>query len=167
MRERPPLLAPLAGLAAAWAVWRGFVAVLPLAPAPDMSHRIGLACAALLPTVALLLVMILAQMAVRGMTGAIDPTAGRDGRFLQVNQRALTNTVEQLAAFIPSLLALAAGAGAAGIGQVVALALVFAVARLAFWTGYLAGARLRAPGMAATVAVNLVTLAAAARVWLT
>jgi hypothetical protein len=50
---------------------------------------------------------------------------------------------------------------------IVALAWVFALARVAFWAGYLAGARLRAPGMAATFAVNAATLVAAAWVWLT
>lgn len=163
--ERPPVLAPLIGLAVAYAAWRGLAALI--APVTgDVADRIGLTCAALLPTVALLLAMIIVQMAARGATGAIDPTAGRDGRFLLINQRVISNTVEQMAAFVPGLLALAAGVGAARMGPVVALAMVFALARLAFWIGYLAGARRRAPGMAATLAVNLTTLGAAAWVWL-
>lgn len=167
MRERPPVLAPLIAIAVTYGLWRGLVVLLPLPPAPGSGHRIGLACAALLPTVVLLLAMIQAQMAARALTGTIDPTAGRDGRFLQVNQRALTNTVEQLAAFVPSLLALAAGVRADRIAEVVAAALTFALARLVFWVGYLSGARRRAPGMAATFAVNVATLIAAAWVWLT
>ena len=52
--------------------------------------------------------LMVAEVA-RGVLALLDPTAGRDGWFLQRNQRALTNTVEQLAAFVPGFLALAAG----------------------------------------------------------
>ena len=78
------------------------------------------------------------------------------------NQRVIANTIEQMAVFVPALLALAAGAPAARMAPIVALALVFALARLAFWVGYHAGTRLRAPGMAATLAINVATLVAAA-----
>ena len=61
---------------------------------------------------------------------------------------------------------LAAGGPAARMAPIVALAWVFALARLAFWIGYLAATRLRAPGMAATFAVNLATLISAIWVWL-
>jgi hypothetical protein len=44
---------------------------------------------------------------------------------------------------------------------VVALGVVFAVARLVFWGGYLIGPLLRAPGMAATFAVNVATFVTA------
>ena len=109
--------------------------------------------------------MIALQMLVRAWSRAIDPLAGVDNRFLQVNQRALTNTVEQLAGFVPALMALAAGAPPGRMPGVVALGLVFGVARLVFWGGYLMGPLLRAPGMAATFAVNVATYAAAAWVW--
>jgi uncharacterized membrane protein YecN with MAPEG domain len=163
--ERPPVVAPLVGLAAAYGVWRGLAGLIAPAAA-DEAQRMAVACVALLPSVGLLLAMIQVQMLARAKTGAIDPTAGRDSRFLLTNQRVIGNTLEQLVPFVPALLALAAGVRAARMGQVVALALVFALARLAFWIGYLAGARLRAPGMAATQAVNVVTLLAAAWVWL-
>jgi uncharacterized MAPEG superfamily protein len=160
--QRPPVLVPLAGLVVAYGAWRGLAGLVAPAEA-DAAQRMAVACVALLPSAGLLLAMIAAQMLVRAATGAIDPVAGRDGRFLLTNQRVISNSVEQLAAFVP---ALAAGVRAGKMGQVVALALVFALARLAFWVGYLAGPRLRAPGMAATLAVNVVTLVAAARVWL-
>ena len=163
--QRPPVLAPLVGLVVACGAWRGLAGLLAPAAA-DGAQRMALACVALLPSAGLLLAMIAVQMLVRAATGAIDPVAGRDGRFLLTNQRVISNSVEQLAAFVPGLLALAAGVRTGQMGQVVALALVFALARLAFWVGYLGGPRLRAPGMAATMAVNVVTLVAAARVWL-
>ena len=96
----------------------------------------------------------------------VVPVAGRDSRFLLVNQRVISNTLEQMVVFAPALLALAARMPPYKMPQVVALALLFALARLVFWIGYLLGARLRAPGMAVTLAVNLVTLAAAVRVWI-
>jgi uncharacterized MAPEG superfamily protein len=145
--------------------WWLLAAVAPGAPAGVAPH-VALALAALLPGVALLAAMIAAQMGVRAMAGALDPLAGTDSRFLRTNQRVITNTVEQLAVFVPALLALAAGAPAARMNPIVALAYVFALARLAFWIGYVAGVRLRSPGMAATGAVNIATLLAASWIWL-
>ena len=152
-------------MVAAVLAWLLLTLVAPEARAGVAPH-VALALAALLPSAVLLAAMILVQMAVRGMTGAIDPLDGNDSVFLRTNQRVITNTVEQLAVFVPALLALAAGAPGARMAPIVALAWVFALARLAFWIGYLAGARLRAPGMAATVAVDLATLVCAAWVWL-
>ncbi len=165
MSPRPPILPGLVGIALAILVWWLLAAIAPEAHAGVAPH-IALALAALLPSLALLMAMILAQSGTRAITGAIDPLAGTDSGFLRTNQRVITNTVEQLAVFVPALLALATGAPAARMAPVVALAYVFALARLAFWIGYLAGTRLRAPGMAATFAVNVVTLVAAAWVWL-
>jgi uncharacterized MAPEG superfamily protein len=163
--SRPPILLPAAGVAVAALAWGLLSAVAPNAHAGEAPH-VALALAALLPCGAVLAAMIVAQMGIRALTGAIDPLAGADGWFLRTNQRVITNTVEQLAVFVPALLALAAGAPAARMGPVVALAWVFALARLAFWAGYLAGPRRRAPGMAATLAITLGTLCAAAWVWL-
>jgi uncharacterized membrane protein YecN with MAPEG domain len=109
--------------------------------------------------------MIVAQMALRARSGAVEPLAGGDNATLLVNQRALTNTVEQLAGFAPSLLALAAGVSSDRMRFVVAAGVVFAVARLVFWAGYILGPMMRAPGMAATFAINIGTLVAAIWVW--
>jgi uncharacterized membrane protein YecN with MAPEG domain len=109
--------------------------------------------------------MIIVQMRARAATGAIDPTAGRDSHFLRLNQRVITNTVEQLACFVPALLALAGRAASERMNKVVALALLFALARLMVWLGYLVRPMLRAPGMAATFGVNVVTLGAAIWAW--
>ena len=158
-------LRPALGVAAALVLWRVLAAVLAVSPATMATERIGLACAALLPGVLVLNLMVALQMAGRAWSRAVDPLAGADSHFLRVNQRALTNTVEQLAGFAPALIALAAGAPQAWLPGVAAAGLVFGAARLVFWGGYLMGPLLRAPGMAATFAVNLATFAAAARVW--
>ena len=157
----------LAGLVAAAVLWWGFATVLHGAGGADVGARIGVAAMALLPATGVLLAMILAQMLARARSDAVDPTAGRDTAFLRTNQRVISNTVEQMAAFAPALLALAAGTSPARMPVVAALGFVFACARLGFWIGYIVGPNLRAPGMTATFAVNLVTASAAAWVWLT
>jgi len=164
MRCLAPLLW-LAGLTVAALLWWLCSATIPMVPGVNVAQRLGMAAAWLLPTVAVMLAMIMVQMAARVRSGAVDPTTGRDAGLLVVNQRALSNTLEQFACFVPSLLALAAGIGPGHMPQVTALAVVFAVARLAFWLGYLASPTLRAPGMTATFAVNLLCCIAAVVVW--
>jgi uncharacterized membrane protein YecN with MAPEG domain len=97
-------------------------------------------------------------MMVRFASGTFDPTAGRDNRFLVVNQRVITNTVEQLACFAPALLAVSAVASPLRMTMVAALGLTFAVARIAFWIGYLRAPLLRAPGMSATFVVTVLVI---------
>jgi uncharacterized membrane protein YecN with MAPEG domain len=165
--RRASLLSGTAGIVAGLLLWRLTSAVIPIgAEATSMALRLGLAAAAMLPCVAMLAAMILAQMGARFMLGAFDPTDGDEARFLRTNQRVISNSVEQLMIFAPALLALAGGAPHAAMPGVLALAVVFAFARLAFWAGYLAAPLARAPGMAATIAVNLATLLAAAWFWL-
>jgi uncharacterized membrane protein YecN with MAPEG domain len=154
------------GIIVAAVVWQALVHIVSVSVVAARPERIGLACVALLPAVCVLDLMIVVQMALRARTGAVDPLAGHDSRLLQVNQRALTNTVEQLAGFAPSLLALAAAAPPAWMPFVVAAGLAFALARLVFWGDYLLGPMLRAPGMAASFAINVATLGAAVWVWL-
>jgi hypothetical protein len=169
----PPALARLAsvslggfGLLAGLAGWWWLSTVLPAAEGTSsMAVRLGLAAAGLLPTAALLFAMVLASSAARFAAAAFDPLAGRDGRFIAVNQRVIANTVEQFAVFAPALLAWAAGGGAAAMAGVLAAGLVFAIARAAFWAGYHASPFARAPGMAATLGLNGLALAMAARAW--
>jgi hypothetical protein len=159
------LFGSVIGLGGAFPIWEVLRRVITTDPAADTATRLGLACAALLPAACVLLLMVVMQMFLRVATGAIDPFAGRDGRLLQVNQRALANTVEQLTAFTPALLAVAARAPADWMPSVVAAGLVFGLARLVFWGGYLVGPLGRSPGMAATYAINVATLVTALRIW--
>jgi hypothetical protein len=131
----------------------------------DMALRLGDALAALLPALFVLFAMIVAQMGARFLGGVFDPQAGRETAFLRVNQRVISNTVEQLAMFAPALLALAAAAPAGWMPGVLALGGSFALARLVFWAGYLAAPIARAPGMAATMLVTLAALFGAAWFW--
>jgi uncharacterized membrane protein YecN with MAPEG domain len=163
--RRQSLLGSVIGVLLAVVGWAWLTRSLAFGGSLGAAERIGLAAAALLPTIIVLDLMIVVQMGRRAWTRAVDPLAGRDDRLLQVNQRALTNTVEQLVGFAPALLALAAGASPDWMHFVVAAGVVFGVARLVFWVGYLLGPMLRAPGMAASYAINVATLAAAIWVW--
>ena len=153
------------GIVVAFIVWEGLAHVITTDPTATLPQRLALALGALLPAVCVLNLMIVVQMRLRAGSGAVDPLAGQDTRLLQVNQRALTNTVEQLAGFSPALLALAAGASPGWMPYIVSAGLVFGLMRLVFWGGYLLGPLLRAPGMAATFAINVSTLIAAVCVW--
>ena len=148
------ILRPALGIAGAFVLWRVLAAILAVGPAAAAPERLGMACAALLPGVLVLNLMIALQMLVRAWSRTVDPLAGIDNHFLRVNQRALTNTVEQLVGFAPALTALAAGAPPTWMPGVVALGILFGAARMVFWCGYLMGPLLRAPGMAATFAVT-------------
>lgn len=166
MRLRAALLAAAGVLAAilTWLVLVPLVALDGITGSP--AARLSYAAAALLPAGAVLAAIIAAQMAARFAAGAFDPLAGNDTEFLARNQRVLTNTVEQTVLFAPALLALATAVPGAALAQVLALGPVFALARLAFWAGYLVSPVARAPGMAATFAVAASTLVAAAWFWL-
>jgi len=166
MRARSLLLGGI-GVVGAVLIWWMLVLLVPTGGArADPASRMALGAAALLPGTAVLAAMLLVQMVVRFATGTFDPTLGRDDRLLVVNQRVITNTVEQLLCFVPAMLALSVVTAPSRMGMVVALGLTFAVARLAFWIGYLAAPLLRAPGMAATFAVNVTALVCAVCVWL-
>jgi uncharacterized MAPEG superfamily protein len=153
----------LLGALAAW--WWLAAAWPPVEGTSSMAVRLGWAAAALCPAAAVLLAMIAASFTARFITAAFDPLAGRDGKFLAVNQRVISNSVEQFAVFAPALLAWAAGGGAAAMGGVLAAGLLFAAARLLFWAGYHAHPFARAPGMAATLALGGLALVMAGRAW--
>jgi hypothetical protein len=152
----------VAGLAGWWAL-AGLVAVPD--GASTMGVRLGIAAAALLPTALVLLLMTVASFTARFITAAFDPLAGREPPFVARNQRVISNSVEQMLVFAPALMAWAAGGGAAAMPGVLAAGAVFALARLAFWLGYLISPFGRAPGMVATIAINALALAMAGRAW--
>ena len=87
---------------------------------------------------------------------AIDPTAGKESPPVAINCRVVNNTVQQYLLFAASSLAVAAGARGDQLSVVAAAAIVFVVARLAFWIGYRIRPVYRAAGFASTFYLNMV-----------
>jgi hypothetical protein len=101
----------------------------------------------------------------RLQSAAFDPLAGVQTRRLQVNQRYLQNTLEQLVVFTAGLFGLAYYSdGGEAMRAVVATVAVWIAARLAFWIGYHRSAALRGLGAPGMLLALLVLLYVAARI---
>lgn len=87
------------------------------------------------------------------------------GTPADIDQRYLRNTTEQAVLFLPGFLALAVLLPDGSLGLVPALAVSFALARLAFWAGYRRHPLDRAFGMAATILPTLAAYGWAAWLW--
>jgi uncharacterized MAPEG superfamily protein len=87
---------------------------------------------------------------------AIDPTAGKECSEMIVNGRVVDNTVQQYLLFCAASLAVAAGGRGDQLAVVAAAAVVFVVARIAFWIGYRIKPVYRAAGFASTFYLNLI-----------
>jgi hypothetical protein len=97
----------------------------------------------------------------RATSAAIDPTLGLESREMIVNGRVADNTLQQFALFLAGSLGLAASLPLQHMTALGAAAIVFVVARMAFWVGYRIHPLYRAFGFAATAYLNLGLLAAA------
>ena len=142
------------GALAAVALWLLVTRIVPPLPRMDsLSDRMlfTLKCCC----VAVLFCLVTGVEAVaheRLSSPAFDPLAAFETRRLRVNQRYLQNTVEQTIVFAIALFGLAAYCpSGAEMRRVLALTLVWVLARFAFWIGYHHSAAMRglgAPGMA-------------------
>ena len=142
--RRPVILAGMAG----GAIWAGLVLWL--------GTRIAVPIAMIQPVLmgalfapGLVLALMIGRLAQRRFFDAtlVDGAPFAPGSGADIDQRVLTNTIEQIA------LALCIWPLAGfflGAGTVLALSLSFAVARLLFWTGYHLSPPLRSLGFAAT-----------------
>lgn len=125
---------------------------------PRPTGRAGTLGWLLLPPAVLLFALATAIGNARFFTAAIDPLAGRDGRFVAVSRRVLTNTLEQSAVLVlAGWLWLEAAPGQAA-RWLPAIAVLFVAGRLLFYAGYLRRSLWRAPGMALTFEVNAAVL---------
>ncbi len=142
-----------AGTAATAALWFALLSFLP-PPATANAFVTALACCA----IAALLTLMAGVEAVaheRLVTPAIDPLAGADSPRMRVNQRYLTNTVEQFIVFAAGLLTLSFYAAPRTL---VIVTIVWVITRWAFWLGYHRSPLLRGigvPGMAQSLIVLL------------
>src|SRR3712207_1309428 len=91
--------------------WGGFALAWAYVPVPILSDqpadRLVYATGFLAIPAALLAVMVMAVALSRLATGAMNPLTDPEHRIQRINQRVLSNTVEQTAIFVPAFLALA------------------------------------------------------------
>jgi hypothetical protein len=146
-------------------VWLGIDRLLP--PLPGMD---GLGARMLFALkcwcVAALFCLVTGVEAVaheRLQSPAFDPLTGFTTRRLQVNERYLQNTVEQIIVFAAALFGLTAYCrDGAAMRAVLATAVVWGLARAGFWIGYHHSAALRglgAPGIPLSMIVLLYVVA--------
>jgi hypothetical protein len=91
----------------------------------------------------------------RFLSEAIDPLRHAEDRATIINGRFVDNTLQQNFLFFVGTLALSTFLEAASMKLMVALTLVYVLARIAFWIGYRIDPLYRASGMAATIYMNL------------
>ncbi len=165
MAGRQPSLvrrAALLNLAAAAATMIAFLLLASVVAPPvgiaDPGARMAFWARLVLWPALLLFAMIFGVVAARGQAQAFNPIDDPESRFQRVGQRVLANSVEQTLVFVPALAALVASLPLPDLGAAVVATGLFVLGRLLFWAGYLVHPFWRAPGMAMTLAVNLIVL---------
>jgi uncharacterized MAPEG superfamily protein len=151
-------LSSLAGVAIGTALAWGLLFVFWPAASRGVSgagDRLVLAVGLMVWPALLLLVMVFAVALTRLATAAFDPLKDRESSFQIRAQRALTNSVEQTAIFVPALLAAAVLGDPADIRFAGIMTALFCVARGLFWVGYVINSLYRAPGMVMTLNINV------------
>jgi predicted nicotinamide N-methyase len=91
----------------------------------------------------------------RFVSEAIDPTLQKEDLATQINGRVVENTLQQSVLFLVATTALSVNLTSTQMRIIPAAAIVFVVARIAFWIGYRIHPLYRAFGMAATGYLNV------------
>ena len=145
------------GIATMLAVVFGLSDLMPALPATaDAGERLAFAAQWTALAALPLFLAITAVGNARFKSDAIDPTAGKEDRAMIINGRVADNTLQQFALFVSASLAVAASAPGDALGVIAMGAVVFVVARFAFWIGYRIDPLYRAFGMAATSYLSVV-----------
>ena len=148
------------GVTAMVAAIAGIYQLWPTNPSlADGSSRLAYALQADAFAVLPLLIGIMTVGNSRFLSEAIDPTLHKEDLGTQINCRVVENTLQQYLLFLIGTLALSVNLTAEQMRAIPAAALVFIVARIAFWIGYLIHPLYRAFGMAATGYLNVGILA--------
>ena len=91
----------------------------------------------------------------RFLSEAIDPTRHAESRSMEIDGRVADNTLQQNFVFAVASLALSTFVPLHHLQVVWVCAIVFVIARAVFWLGSSLNPLYRAPGMSATVYMNL------------
>lgn len=138
----------------------GIYQLWPVNPSlADVSSRLAYALQANAFAVLPLLIGIMTVGNNRFLSEAIDPTLHKEDLRTQINGRVVENTLQQYVLFLIGTLALSVNLTAGQMRVIPAAALVFVIARIAFWIGYRIHPLYRAFGMAATGYLNVGILA--------
>ena len=121
----------------------------------SIAERLAYALKANMVAVVPLFVMIITIANSRFSSDAIDPTRRAESRSMEIDGRVADNTLQQNFVFAVTSLALSTFVPLHSLQVVWACAIVFIVARCAFWLGYRINPLYRAPGMSATAYMNL------------
>jgi len=137
--------------AAAWMYWPR------LAPLVQPVDRLMLAlqCFAGIGFVALLNLQGLWRL--KDTQEAENPLANAESRGWKINQRVLSNTVEQALVFAPIFVALSIRMDAKDVYMLPALMTIWCVGRLVFWAGYRYSLNARVIGMDWTTVTTMIT----------
>ena len=120
-------------------------------PGERVAYALRINLVALVP----FFIMIITIANSRFMSDAIDPTLKAETTAQLIDGRVADNTLQQNFVFAVASLALATVLDARHLQVLWACAIVFMIARLAFWFGYREHPLFRAPGMSATAYLNL------------
>ncbi len=129
-----------AAAALGWALWPGVGARLGAA------ERLAFAAELSIAPAAVTLLMVLSCMRLFDTAQAEDPFAGAESREWKLNQRVLSNTIEQAVIFLPALLALSVRIDQAQLKLLPIAVALWCAGRLLFWVGYRKSIVWRAPG---------------------
>ena len=150
------------GVTAMIAAIAGIYQLWPANPSlADVGSRLAYVLQANAFAVLPLLIGIMAVGNNRFLSEAIDPTLHKEDLVTQINGRVVENTLQQYLLFLIGTLALSVHLTAEQMRVIKAAALVFVIARIAFWVGYRIHPLYRAFGMAATSYLNVAILACA------
>jgi hypothetical protein len=139
-------------IAFAWKFW-------PVGP-PILGpgERLAYAATLLAGVATVFLLLIASCFRLFDTAGAEDPFAFLETPAWKVNQRVLSNTVEQGAVFVPALLALAVRIAPDHVRILPILTFLWCAGRLLFWIGYRIGPAWRGPGFEWTLYSSVTAL---------
>lgn len=130
--------------------------VLPAPAIPDaLGERLAYALRANVVAFLPFVVMLITIANSRFFSDAIDPTRNAESAVMEVNGRVADNTLQQNFVFTVASLAVSTLIPLHTLQLVWAGAIVFVIARVAFWVGYRMHPLYRAPGMSATAYLNM------------
>ncbi|HET7540795.1 MAG TPA: MAPEG family protein [Polyangiaceae bacterium] len=160
-RARKPMILAINIGTGSWAVAAGLCWWLwpEVADRSGVAERLSFAAQLAAGPALVLFVLLCSCFRLFDTERAEDPFAGAESHAWKINQRVLSNTLEQASIFIPALFALATRIDAAKLKALPIAVTLWCTGRLLFWAGYRQSVVWRAPGFEWTFNTSLVVLA--------